>query len=187
MNYEVPDQMPLELKTDYQPDDGQYAFVSWRWVMPFARWIGKRKCLEVMAGRGMLSFALHKLGTNVIATDDFSWGLSGNVTTIESLDALSAIKIYGRHTDILLMSWPPATDMAYHVLHAYHEVNSDGQLVYIGECMGGDMASELFFQHFEPVFDPLFEEVADAYESRFGYYDKPMLGRYQVEAKNMAK
>src|SRR4051812_12164581 len=30
---------------------GMYGFVSWKWIDPLVKWIGNRKCLEVMAGR----------------------------------------------------------------------------------------------------------------------------------------
>ncbi len=177
--YIVPNQMPNHLKTDYQPDDGQYAFISWKWVKPLAQWIGERTCLEVMAGRGMLCFALRKLGIDIIATDDFSWNLKDTVTSVEPLDALSAVKRYGRNSDILLMSWPPATDTAFYVLQAFCKENPNGCVVYIGETLGGDMATELFFKHFQTIWNPFFDEVSKAYETRFGYYDKPMLGRFR--------
>lgn len=51
-----------------------FILISKDWIKPFAEWIGQRKCLEIMAGHGMLSKALRDEGVNVIAvTDDFSW------------------------------------------------------------------------------------------------------------------
>ena len=52
---------------------GMFAYVSWKWVNPFVRWIGKRKVLEVMAGAGYLTYALREKGVDVIATDNKSW------------------------------------------------------------------------------------------------------------------
>ena len=85
---------------------GMYALVSWQWVKPFAEWIGNRRCLEVMAGRGWLSLALQSLGTNVIATDDYSWPTYKEwgepVTGIEKIDTVEAVKNMGKTSICLL-------------------------------------------------------------------------------------
>src|SRR5699024_6074466 len=85
-------------------NNGMYAFVSWRWVKPFAKWIGERKVLEVMAGRGWLSHALRELNVNVIATDDYSWsyecGWLPPVTDVEELDAIKSVEKYGKDIDV---------------------------------------------------------------------------------------
>ena len=47
---------------------GMFAFVSWKWVEPLAKWIGNRRCLEIMAGRGWWSHGLRQKGVDVIAT-----------------------------------------------------------------------------------------------------------------------
>ncbi|KAA9007339.1 hypothetical protein F4V43_02310 [Paenibacillus spiritus] len=79
--YVIPEAMPVfnnpfqdgafEARYKYNKE-GMFAFVSWRWINPFVEWIDNRRCLEVMAGRGILSYALRQKGVDIITTDDFS-------------------------------------------------------------------------------------------------------------------
>ena len=42
-----------------------FAVVCKKWIKPLAEWIGKRKCLEGMAGCGSISYALQQEGVNI--------------------------------------------------------------------------------------------------------------------------
>lgn len=174
----------FELREKYL-QQGMYAFVSWKWVDPLAKWIGKRKVLEVMAGRGHLAKALCYKGVDVIATDDYSWYTDKKtghrkwddpVFHVYDLDAVDAVKRYGSTCDVLVISWPYMDDIAYKVIREYHKENPKGFIVYIGEDNGGCTANELFFNHFKEVYDDEFELVKDNYERWWGIHDSPQLG-----------
>lgn len=146
----IPDEMPTlkgslwsnEVRIEYV-ELGMFAFVSWRWVNPFVEWLDGRKCLEVMAGRGILAKALRQKGIGCIATDDFSWSKKEGfeqwknpVTDVEKMDAVQAVETYGGLVDVLVMSWPRMDNTAYQVIKRLHEVNPDVLIVYIGEGGG---------------------------------------------------
>ena len=52
---------------------GMWAIVDKHWTKELAKWIGNRKCLEVMAGAGWLAKALDFYKVDIIATDDYLW------------------------------------------------------------------------------------------------------------------
>lgn len=43
------------------------------WLVPLAKWIGSRKCVELMAGCGSLSYVLSQEGVDITPTDNGSW------------------------------------------------------------------------------------------------------------------
>lgn len=167
--------------------EGMYAFVSWKWVNPLAEWIGKRKCLEVMAGRGILSYALRQKGINIITTDDYSWfgerytGWQDTITEVIKLDAIEAVKQYGKDVDILIMSWPYMDDTAFNVIKELYQINPEAVVVYIGEGHGGCTADDNFHEHFQEIEDELFEGVVSNFEQWPNIHDEPQLGRYIEE------
>jgi hypothetical protein len=193
--YIIPDEMPkfkdrfsldnLTARSKYI-EEGMFAFVSWKWVNPLAEWIGERKCLEVMAGRGILSFALRQKGIDIIVTDDFSWANTlehckswiNTVTDVENMDAIKAVEQYGSEINVLIMSWAYMDDTAYRVIKRLYEVNPFAQVIYIGEGRGGCTADDSFFEHFEIIEDEKFVDVEDNFERWFGLHDRPILGRY---------
>lgn len=161
---------------------GMYAFVSWKWVIPFVKWINGRKCLEVMAGAGWLSLALRQKGVDVIATDNMSWHKLKrwkNVTPVEPLSAKKAIEKYGAEIDIMIIGWPYMDDHAYYALKLLHKLNPNANVVYIGEGDGGCTASPKFFKHFREEEDQEFDQVAKEYERFYGMHDYMFLGRYK--------
>lgn len=163
---------------------GMFAFVSWEWVIPFAEWIGERKCLEVMAGRGWLSYALRQRDIDVIATDDYSWHKEQKweepVTTVEEINCVDSITVYGRDIDILIMSWPYMDSNAYDTIKALHEVNPEALIVYIGEGYGGCTADDMFFEHISFIEDDeLFNKASGRFKSFDGIHDRLRLGKYK--------
>jgi hypothetical protein len=164
---------------------GMFGFVSWKWINPLAEWIGKRKCLEVMAGRGWLSYALRQKGVDIIATDNFSWANSDypkwkeTVTEVENIDAVEAVKKYGKDVNIIIMSWAYMDNTAFQVLKTMNEVNPDALMIYIGEGKGQSTADDMFYEHFQLVYDEVFyREVHQNYERWEGWYDRIYLGKY---------
>ncbi|MED2737115.1 hypothetical protein [Bacillus toyonensis] len=164
---------------------GMFGFVSWRWIIPLSKWIGERKCLEVMAGRGWLSHALRTKGIDVIATDNFSWNRpqfiqnwTDTVTDIEKIDAIDAVEKYGSKIDILIMSWPFRNNTAYKVIKTLYEINPNVLIIYIGEGNGGSTANGDFFKSFSLIEDYEFETVASHYQSWNMIKDGLFLGKY---------
>jgi hypothetical protein len=196
--YIIPDEMP-KFKDRFSLDafmarsnyieEGMFAFVSWKWVNPLVEWIGERKCLEVMAGRGILALALKRKGIQMIATDDFSWAnkvegdtfkkWADSLTDVEEMDAVDAAEAYGKDIDILIMSWAYMDDTAYRVIKKLYEVNPLALVVCIGESCGGCTADNQFFAHFEEVPDEKFATVEAKFERWNGLHDRPTLGRYK--------
>lgn len=192
----IPNEMPKFKPLDMEEytvrqkyiEDGMFAFVSWKWLYPFVEWINNRKCLEVMAGRGILSLALRQKGIDVIATDDFSWSKiehgnfkkwSDTVTEVEELDAIESVEKYGKDIDILIMSWPYMDDTAYKVIKTLNEINPHALTVYIGEGRGGCTANDIFFDNFEEIEDDSFLPVQRNFERWRGLYDRPTLGKFK--------
>lgn len=178
----------IRLKEAYN-DVGMFAFVSWKWVNPFVKWLDGRKCLEVMAGRGWLTHALRQKGVNVIATDNFSWAKKRNweepLTPVDELDAIDSVRKFGADIDILIMAWPYMDDTAYEVIKELHKVNPSALVVYIGEGGGGCTASDLFFEHFkEEDDDTLFNRAAAEYERWEYLHDLMFLGQYVEEIED---
>ncbi|MGA4519245.1 hypothetical protein ACPA0F_18465 [Solibacillus silvestris] len=165
---------------------GLYAFVSWRWVNPLVEWLGNRKCLEVMAGRGWLSYALRQKGVDVIATDDYSWtydlGWDKPLTEVIEMSAVQSAEKFGSEIDVLIMGWPPYGDsVAYETMKKLYEVNPHALVIFIGE-MGGCTADDSFYEHFQYAEDEQFyKTVSSKYQSFSGVRDRIYLGKYAKE------
>lgn len=197
INIKVPNKMPkaeggpffLSIeefrKREEYVSEGMFGFISWKWILPFVEWIGDRRCLEVMAGRGWWSYALQEKGISVHATDNFSWheqlaytAWNDTLVEMEKLDAVEAVQKYGEEADLVLMSWPYMDDTAYEVIKTLYKVNPKAIVVYIGEGMSGCTASDLFFDNFEAIDDPSFWEVQKNFESWCTIRDKISIGRF---------
>ena len=160
---------------------GMYANVTWQWVRPLAKWIGGRKCLEVMAGRGWLSLALQSQGVNIIPTDDYSWidiQCEEFVTKVEKIDAIDAVKKYGKDIEILICAWPYMDDVAFRTITALYEINPNVLIIYIGEFNGGCTADDSFHEHFKIIKDDNFNIIANNYQQWQGLHDSLYLGKY---------
>lgn len=107
--------------------------------------IKNKKCLEVFGGAGWLSGALAYKGVDVICTDKDSVSENRIVNNdVIEIDALEAISKY--NADILIISWPPYTDIAaYNVAKKFTDKNPGGIIFYIGELQGGCCAEDNFF------------------------------------------
>ena len=144
----------------------------------FAEWIGNRKCLEVIAGAGILSYGLRLAGTDIIPTTldihgwvdyiDMRW-----VDDMEIIDCIEAINKYRDEINVVIMSWPPFMEpLAYNVLMNIRDINKNREednqilLVYIGEGWGGATADDNFHESAEDVTDTTFNKVKDAFPTR---------------------
>ena len=115
-NKKIPDSYPESLLSRYDRNRQLwmrdivinhmgYALIANDWIVPLSLWIGDRKCLEVMSGSGALAYALRKQNVKIIPTDNFSgddnfhyfWKEDGMMwLEVEKIDAVSAVKKYGR-------------------------------------------------------------------------------------------
>lgn len=162
--------------------------VSWgdfdaRFVNELADWIGENRVLEVFAGNGLLAAKLAARGVSVVSTSLFSghdghdWGMHYPVVEIE---ASAAVRRFGPEADVLLMSWPVASEAAMRATALW---GADRPIVFIGEVtrlelgsMGlGGCASDLFF------------EVTDEVAAFGAYSPRNMLERAAVRKLDLAK
>ena len=93
----------------------------------------KTPIVEVCAGDGKLSYHLRKKGIEVIATDDYSFGISNDETLVEKLSSYEALKKY--NPEIVIGAWLPykAVEMGLGVI----DFPSVKYFFDIGEGAGG--------------------------------------------------
>ena len=177
---------PKDIPNDYEfmqdlHNAGIFAIPTCAWLRPLATKLKGKKCLEIMAGRGIVSLALKKLGVDVVTTDNMSWSegkfkcgdkmktsLLNNVS-VEKLSAKDAVDKYD--ADVLICCWPPDS-VAYNTdfLDAciqFMKKNPSGKIIYVGEGETGCCASYEFFEHF----DIEIIEECDNYPTLIGMYD----------------
>lgn len=161
--------IPSKLREAYIPFMG-FSFINLEYVDNLANFLKGKKVLEVMAGNGLLSLLLEERGVDIIATD-IAPGENNHYDIrnvyndkIETLDAVEAIRKYGRSVDYVIMSWPPYDNpIATKVMRAIKEVNNDIRVIYIGEQEGGCTADYKFFDIIEWVEDEDFLPVQQSY------------------------
>lgn len=144
-----------------------YSLISKNWINLLVKWIGNRKCLEVMAGRGVLSKALKNCGVNIIPTDSFAWNnMKQNLwMDIEQIDAVSAVKKYGKNVDLILCSWPYTDNAAYEIIRTMYEINKNLKMIYIGEGYNGCCANDKFFDSVAEINNSEFYHINQFYTS----------------------
>lgn len=154
-----------------------FCLVSMDWIEQFARWIGDRKCVEIMAGSGALSYALQEVGVQIIATDNYSWTMKWDTwTEVEDIECTEAIRKYD-NAEIYIMSWPYMNDSAHQALLTMREVNPDALMIYIGEGDGGCTADDTFHGSIEEIEDSAIDRVNDIYPRWPGIWDRLFLVR----------
>ena len=158
-----------------------YCFLSYNWIRPLAKWVGERRCLEIMCGSGALSKGLQNCGVKILATDNYRWEenrfcwYENAWTQIEQLDGVSAIRKYGKSVDLVVCSWPYVDDDCYKSLLTMRKVNPRAMMIYIGEERGRNTANDNFFDAIRIVDDSGFQEAIKAFRSSYQLHDKPML------------
>jgi len=129
---------------------GLWIVIDKHWTGRLADWIGKRKCLEIMAGGGWLAKALNEHNVNIIATDDYSWDNSNhnNMIRVYPVAKMSAINAVRQHpdADILIVSWAPYGNDA--ICKACNEWGHTRPIIHIGEGDGGCNAPSGFWHCF---------------------------------------
>lgn len=180
LNKDIPDSYSkdvlsnMALRFKVIPIQG-YSIISKDWVKLLTDWIGNRKCLEIMSGKGTLSYALQSEGVSIIPTDVFKWSqfnFSDLWTNVEQIDALDAIEKYGSDVDIIIMSWCYMDDLGYKSLLKMREINPDAVMIYIGEGKGGCTGSDLLYDSMIEIEDTKIDAINDIYPSWFGIHDR---------------
>jgi hypothetical protein len=101
--------------------------------------IGDRGVVDFGAGSGYVSHVLSERGVDALAFDDWSWGKPAHLWHPVEQGGLSSL--VGTDARVLLMAWPPRSDLALHALSAW-----DGdRLIYVGEILRRT-ASPLFHE-----------------------------------------
>ena len=162
-----------------------YANVNRAWIQELAKALQGKKCLEIMAGNGLLAHMLQEAGATVMATDiapdrtNEYISMRGRVfTDVLSQDAVGAVKRFGQKYDVLVVSWPPqGGEEVLKAWEAYARLRPDGILLYIGETKGGFNATDAFFDTLEAV-DAL-EKVNQQHVSLPGSKDRIGLYKYR--------
>lgn len=164
-----------------------YVNINMEMVDKLAEALDDKKCLEVMSGNGLLSRCLQDRNVDIIATDK-SMPIENSYlplrteqfTDIRQMDALDAIREYGKDIDILVMSWPPyGDDIAYRCVETLHEVNPEAEILYIGELWGGCNADDAFFNAtMRAPMDEKMYEVSELYTPYYGLHDDISILKY---------
>ena len=165
---------------------GGFCLVSYDWVRKLKDTIIKDgKCLEIMAGSGMLSKALKDVGCDIIATDNKAWGefphkkfntwFREPFTDVEEIDCIDAIEKYGKDVDFIIVSWAYMDDTCYRALLKMREVNPDCLMIYIGEygdCCADENFTEAaesfdihWFEHKKDGKEPIVENLEEIYDN----------------------
>jgi len=129
------------------------------WLRPLAEYIGDRPCLEVMAGTGALAWALGEFGVSVLPTDNYSLRntFARRWVKVRRMDALRAVKRYGKQVDFVIMSWPFISELPKQMLTWLRKHNPTCRMIYIGEWRGGCNVNDAFCDFAEE--DPAAAEV----------------------------
>lgn len=183
LNKDVPDSYSkdvlfnIALRFKVIPLQG-YAIISKDWVKLLADWIGNRKCLEIMAGKGTLSYALQSEGVSIIPTDAYKWSqfnFNDLWTNVEQLDALDAIEKYGSEVDIIIMSWCYMDESGYKCLMKMREVNPNAIMIYIGEGKGGCTGSDSLYDSMIEIENNEIDNINNIYPNWMGIHDRLFL------------
>lgn len=139
---------------DYIEDTyGMWSYVNAPFAKALSDYLNGAPTLEIMAGNGYISKGLRNNNATqkIYTTDSQAWVKENEtgkhpVTQIEKLDALDAIKKYGKKVQYVIMSWAPdKQDTDWKVLQLLRNDYPDVSLLVIGE-KDGATDSKQFWQ-----------------------------------------
>jgi len=147
-----------------------FSLLANSWIKPLAKWIKKRKCLEIMAGTGALSKALSDNDVSIIATDNLSWhdtrfDKNNLWYPVIEMDAIRAIEIYGNYVDIVIVSWAFMDSVLYNCLLRMREINKKLIILYLGETIYGCCANYEFFNEANQIVDKKLLKATHQYQT----------------------
>lgn len=155
-----------------------YTQITKLFAYNLAQFIGDKKCLEIMAGKGCLSYALKQYDIDIIPTDNYNWDCQrlNQWLDVEELNCLDAIEKYGKDVDYIIIGWTPYGDpIIEEVFNKIKEVNPDLEIIFIGEDVGGCTGTDDMFDNIEYIRDERFDIVELSYFTWDGLHDRPML------------
>lgn len=133
---------------------GMYAYISKDWAADLLKYLDGRPALELMAGKGYLTYAVRNLDENypITATDNYDWSSRQEelkpVTKVVRMDALAAIDYYSKKGQAIIMSWPPQNSISdwliVNYLRQQHFYEKGGELILIGEKNGVTGSSQFW-------------------------------------------
>ena len=139
---------------DYLEDTyGMWSYVNAPFAKALSDYLAGAPVLEIMAGNGYISKGLFNNNPHqqIYTTDSQAW-ISENetgkhpVTSIEKLDALTAIQKYGSQVEYVIMSWAPdKQETDWEVLQLLRSEYPDVKFLVIGE-KDGATNSKKFWQ-----------------------------------------
>ena len=183
VNDKLPDR--YEVNSDYlMLRDPICSYLSWclvsnSWLdILYNKILKGKKCIELYAGRGLISHHLQKRGCDITPYDDNSWGYLGDyvytgIINKDTREVLEDIKS-NQNIDFILTSWIPLNDDSCSRILKYMKYkNPKCRLIYIGENMGGCNASDEFFENAieDEKYSKVLEEINDNYQRWRGIYD----------------
>ena len=149
-----------------------YPLISKDWIRELIPLLKNKRCLEIMAGSGMLSKALSEEGIDIIATDSKEWDIDDSWFDVEKLDAIEAINKYGKDIDYVICSWIPyQSTIGTKVIETMRQVNPNLKMIYIGE-LGGCCAEETFCYTVELLENEFISEANQKFKRWAGLRDK---------------
>lgn len=155
-----------EFRTYLQNRFGYWATITQDFIEQLTIAFPNQTFLELMAGNGYISKGLEDLGVESICTDDLSWAShdeTGNkrLTTVESLDALTALDKYGQKVDNVILAWSPDREIVdYEILQKVRQLSVN--FLVIGEKYGATNSKE-FWDNAKLVDDSRVEQVNRVY------------------------
>ncbi len=151
------------------------ALLAQSWLRPLAAYIGQRPCLEIMAGTGALAWALGQYGCRVLPTDNFSLRdtFGRRWVKVRRMDALRAVKKYGKKVDFVLLSWPFIGPLPQQILAWLRQHNPSCRLIYLGEWRGGCNVDDAFcdFAQEDPEAAALVAQLRKHYQNWYALHD----------------
>ena len=164
----------LDLRWEYIYNAG-YGVITKPFADNLATYLKGKKCLEIMAGKAVISKALRDRGIDIIATDNFSWHdkriTNDTWTEVENIEAGDAIRKYN-DVDVIIASWMPLDVRGKRLARMIRKYNPNVQIISIEEdCT----ANETWYDRVEYIDDNMFADVYTSYKSWFGVHDRPML------------
>lgn len=147
---------------------GLYVLIDNTWLKTLAEYLKGKKCLEIMAGGGFVSYGLRKLNINCVATDVKDYK---SKFYVEIISAMKAVEKFGKYVDVLIVVWPPYDDP--HINEVMNKWGTEKEVVYIGEW-GGCTADDTFHDSFTVT------KVISKYTWKF-LHDKIYIGKWNPE------
>lgn len=137
-----------------------YGYVSAPAALNLSQYLAGRKTLELMAGYGYLSVGLKDIQPEqwIHAVDNESWQYQPQQSAlppqalVEKMDAMDAVKKYGRMAEVIILSWSPDQDEIDLTLLKWVRANFKGEFLVLGEFQGATNSQAFWMEaDLEPI------------------------------------